>query len=320
MIEAFCELGRQLMALTPGSEVVQRACAANPWFRPDEVCRSAGALAREMLVRERLEEWMARYPTLPVGEPRQVLIVMAGNIPMVGFFDLLCVMMAGHRASVKFSGKDAVMMRWIVEQLRRSTPEFSVGEYGGEPVDAVIATGGESAGRYFRVQFAGIPALLRGSRQSAAVLSKEETAEVWAGLSDDIFAYSGLGCRNVSLIFVPRGTELRLTVPPMNDPYRNNCRQQRALMTLTGRPFVDLGEALLLEQWAFPSALSVISVAPYDDLEQVSDWIAKHDAEIQCVVSRCIAHGRRVDFGRTQSPALTDYPDAVDVMDFLSGL
>jgi len=320
MIESFCELGRMLEALTPETEIVRRACAENPWFLPDEVCRAARSLAHEMLTRDRLEAWMARYPALPVGRPRQVLVVMAGNIPMVGFFDLLCVLMAGHQASVKFSGKDGVLMRWIAERLRSSAPVLPVGEYAGEPIDAVIATGGESAGRYFRMRFAGIPALLRGSRQSVAVLSGRETNEEWAGLSDDIFAYSGLGCRNVSLLFVPRGTELRLTVPPMNASYRSNCRQQRALMTLTGRPFADLGEVLLLEQWAFPAALSTLSVAPYDDLEEVSAWLAAHDVEIQCVVSRCIAHGRRVDFGRAQSPALTDYPDAVDVMDFLAGI
>lgn len=318
MPELFCGLGEYLAGLNPGTEIVRRACAENPWFEPAEVCRAAGALAREMLTRERLVSWMARYPALPVRHPRRVLIVMAGNIPLVGFFDLLCVLMAGHRAEVKFSGKDGAMMRDVVKWLRDAAPQLSVGEYAGGPVDAVIATGGESANRYFRTQFAGIPALLRGSRQSVAVLSGTETEEELRGLSDDMFSYSGLGCRNVSMLFVPRGYELRLAVPPMSLPYRNNCRQQRALLKLTGKPFVDLKDALLLEQRVFPSSLSTVSIAPYDDLAEVESWLAEHDAEIQCVVSRCVAHGRRVGFGRAQSPTLTDYPDAVDVMEFLT--
>lgn len=314
-IDIFCRLGQALEALRPDDEVVLRACAENPWFTPDSVCRAARALAREMLTRDRLEAWMARYPALPAAAPRRVRIVMAGNIPMVGFFDLLCVLMAGHRAEVKYSSKDRTLMRWIVGRLREAG--LPVEETEGA-IDAVIATGGESANRHFRARYAAIPALLRGSRQSVAVLSGGESEEELHGLADDIFAYSGLGCRNVSLLFVPRGYDLRLTVPPVCDAYRNNYRQQRALCRLTGRPAVDLGGALLLEQRCFPSALSILSVARYDDLAEVGEWLAAHDEELQCVVSRCIGHGRRVDFGQAQSPALTDYPDAADVMKFLA--
>lgn len=317
-IETFVRLGRRLEELRPEDAVVRRACADNPWFTPDSVCRAARALAREMLTRDKLERWMAHYPALPAAATRRVRIVMAGNIPMVGFFDLLCVLMAGHRAEIKFSGKDRAMMGWIAERLKELDPALPVGTDPDEPADAVIATGGESANRHFRAQYAAVPSLLRGSRQSAAVLSGRESEAELRGLSDDIFAYSGLGCRNVSLLFVPRGYDLRLAVPAMSDSYRNNYRQQRALLALTGRPFVDLGGALLLEQRCFPSALSTISVARYDDLAEVGAWLAAHDGELQCVVSRCIAHERRVDFGRAQSPTLTDYPDAADVMQFLS--
>ena len=110
-VETFCRLGRALEALRPDDEAVRQAAAENPWFTPETVCRAARALAQEMLTRDRLEKWMALYPALPVPVPRRVRIVMAGNIPMVGFFDLLCVLMAGHRAEVKYSGKDSVMMR-----------------------------------------------------------------------------------------------------------------------------------------------------------------------------------------------------------------
>lgn len=122
------------------------------------------------------------------------------------------------------------------------------------------------------------------------------------------------------MLFLPRGCELRLSVPATSEAYRNNYRQQRALSALTGRPTVDLGGALLVEQRRFPTALSTLCVARYDDTAEVEAWLAEHDDELQCVVSRCIDHARRVDFGRAQSPALTDYPDAADVMKFLSGI
>lgn len=321
VLEAFCRLGRMMETLSPDAEVVRRACAGNPWFTPGEVCRAARALAGQMLTRERLEEWMARYPALPVSMPRSVRVVMAGNIPFVGFFDLLCVLMAGHRAEVKLSSKDRVLMEWVVDSLKTAEPALPVAvdsDCPDCPVDAVIATGGESANHHFRAQYAGVPALLRGSRQSVAVLSGRESEAELQGLADDVFAYSGLGCRSVSLLFVPRDCELRLSVPAMCEAYRNNYRQQRALAALTGRPAVDLGGALLLEQWQFPAALSTLSVARYDDLAEVTAWLSEHDEELQCVVSRCVAHGRRVDFGQAQAPRLTDYPDAVDVMKFLS--
>lgn len=319
-LKLFCELGRRLGALTPEAEVVRRAAAENPWFAPREICRAAGAIAGRMLVRGPLEEWLSRYPALPAATERRVRIVMAGNIPMVGFFDLLCVLAAGHRAVVKYSGKDRTMMHWVVGQLLAMEPALPLEEERGQAADAVIATGGESANRYFRAQYAGLPALLRGSRQSVAVLAGDERPEELARLADDLFAYSGLGCRNVSLLFVPRGFVPALKVPPMSEPYRSNYRQQKALLTVTGRPFTDLGGALLLEQRAFPAALSTIAIAPYDDLPEVERWLAEHDGELQCVVSRCIGHSRRVDFGRAQSPGLADYPDDVDVMEFLSGI
>ena len=137
-------------------------------------------------------------------------------------------------------------------------------------------------------------------------------------LADDIWAYSGLGCRSVSLLFVPEGYDLRLRMPAVNEKYRNNYRQQKALLTMTGRPFRDLGSAVAVEERAFPAALSRIACSRYKTLGEVEAWLAQHDAELQCVVSECIACRRRVDFGHAQSPGLTDYPDNRDVIEFLT--
>ena len=301
-------------------EVIGRACRENGWFTPADICRAVAAVADGMLRRDALAEWLAPYP-VPVAEPRRVLVVMAGNIPLVGFFDMLCVLAAGHRCLVKPSAKDTVLMEYVIGLLRGIDPQVPVEFYDGSTSpDAVIATGSDNANRYFRAHYAGIPSLLRGSRQSVAVLSGHETPEQLAGLADDIWAYSGLGCRSVSLIFAPEGYEPALQIPSVNDKYINNYRQQRALLEMQGRSFVDLGCAVAVEQCAFPAALSRIAYAHYATLDEVAAWLAGHDGELQCVVTGCLPHSRRAGFGCAQSPALTDYPDDRDVLAWLAAL
>lgn len=323
IIEALSELARHLADF--GSDdstrtAISDACRANGWFTPSEVRRSVAAICERMLQTEKLERWLKHYPA-PVSRPRSVLVVMAGNIPLVGFFDLLCVLAAGHRCLIKPSAKDRVLMTYVVDTLRRIEPSLPVAFYDEtQPVDAVIATGSDNAARYFRARYAGIPSLLRGSRQSVAVLSGDETSEQLAALADDIWAYSGLGCRNVSLLFLPKGYELKIKIPPVNNKYINNYRQEKALIEMAGSPFRDLGAAIAVEQCTFPSALSRIAYAYYDSAEEVADWLEKHDEELQCVVSACMPHSRRVDFGQAQTPGLTDYPDEKDVMAFLCAL
>lgn len=323
-IDLFSELGVRLRGF--GGDDVTRAvmnaaCRANGWFTPAEVRRAVGAIARDMLNREKLETWLADYPAVPVVAPRRVLVVMAGNIPLVGFFDLLCTVVSGHRCLIKPSAKDSVLMEYIVALLRDIDDSAPVEFYdGASPVDAVIATGSDNANRYFRARYAGIPSLLRGSRQSAAVLSGDETPEQLAGLADDIWAYSGLGCRSVSLLFLPEGYEPMLQMPPVNDKYKNNYLQVRALLAMQGHPFLDLGAAVAVEQRAFPTALSRISYTHYKTPDEVAGWLAVHDDELQCVVTECIPHSRRAAFGCAQSPALTDYPDNRDVIAWLTAL
>ena len=322
-IALFAELGRRLGTFgrdETSRRIIRRAEQENGWFTEPEIRRAVEALRSEMLDEVRLRAWLAPY-RVPVAVPRDVLVIMAGNLPLVGFFDLLCVLASGHRCLVKPSSKDRVLIGYAIDELKRIDPATRVGYYDNALLpDAVIATGGDNANRYFRAQFPEIPALLRGSRQSVAVLSGDETPEQLAGLSDDVFAYSGLGCRNVSLLFLPGGCEPMLAPPLMSPKYHNNYMQQRALLTLQGRYFRDCGGALLLPMRDFPPALSCIAYSHYERADEVSAWLEAHDGEVQCVVSDCLQHTRRVSFGRAQSPALTDYPDDRDVMDFLAGL
>ncbi|MEG1611134.1 MAG: acyl-CoA reductase [Alistipes sp.] len=319
-IDLFSELGKRLSqfgANAVSRHVIEQAQAANEWFTAQDIKQAVSAFRTEMLQRDKLEKWLCPYP-LPTATIRRVLVVMAGNIPLVGFYDLLCTLAVGDHCVVKPSSKDSVLMVYIVELLREINPEVAISFYvEGEDVDAVIATGGENANRYFKAHFATLPSLLRGSRQSVAVITGTESLAQLQGLSDDVFAYSGLGCRNVSLLFVPRGYTKQLQMPPMNTKYHNNYLQTRALLKIAGQPFCDLGSAVMVEQRAFPMALSQVNYTFYDNLSEVATWLAAHDTELQCVVSEGLHHARRVDFGHAQLPTLTDCPDERDVVDFL---
>lgn len=322
-IELFSELGVRLRRFGEdirSRQAIERACRANGWFSPEEIRRAVMALTDRMLQPELLAAWLARYPA-PAAAPKRVLVVMAGNIPLVGFFDLLCVIASGNRCLIKPSTKDTVLMEYLVELIREIDPRVPLAFYDGqEAVDAVIATGSDNAARYFRTRYVGIPALLRGHRQSVAVLSGMETEAQMEGLADDIWAYSGLGCRNVSMILAPESLKVRLRMKAMNYKYINNYKQEKVLLAMTGQPYEDLGSALLVEQREFPVSLSRIAVWRYRTMDEVRSWLAEHDAELQCVVSECVTHGSRVGFGEAQFPSLTDYPDQRDVMAFLVGL
>ena len=320
-IGLFSALGDRLRDFGSDAEtrrIAAEACRANGWFSPPEIRRAVEAIADRMLRHDALEAWLAAYP-VPVAAPRRVLVVMAGNIPLVGFFDLLCVVASGHRCLVKPSTKDSVLMRYVIGLLRTIAPDVAIEYYDGmSPVDAVIATGSNNARRYFQTRYAGIPALLRGHRQSVAVLSGRETPRQLAGLADDIGAYSGLGCRSVSRLFLPSDYPLRLDMPPANPKLRNDCLRTRALLTMTGRPFIDLGGFVAVEQEEFSASLSMLTYTRYRDLAEVEAWLAAHDDEVQCVVTESLTHSRRTGFGCAQSPALTDWPDDRDVMEWLT--
>lgn len=315
-IDTLCLLGERLKAMP--EVVIAQAVAENPWFTPASIRASVEAICDEMLRRELLEAWLTPYAA-PVANPRNVLIIMAGNLPLVGFFDLLCVLASGHRAWVKPSSKDRVLMNFVLDELHAIDPHLPAESYDGESFpDAVIATGSDNTNRYFRAQYQAIPTLLRGSRQSVAVLSGAETAEELRGLAEDIWLHSGLGCRNVSMVWLPEGMQmLRLQPCELHPKFRNNYLQTKAMCEMEGRPFIDLGGAVALQQSHFPHALSELSYAFYRSIDEVETWLDAHDRALQCVVSRVVTHPRRVDFGRAQHPALTDYPDAVDVVAFL---
>lgn len=315
IVDIFSALGERLTHFggdDASNRIIDEAIAVNGWFTRADILRAVEAIRSEMLDRDKLTAWLSRYSKAI--EPKRVAVIMAGNIPLVGFFDLLCVVAAGHECHVKPSSKDSVLMRYVVEQLRDIEPSIAIYDYSADATyDMAIATGGDDANAYFREHFAGTRTLLRGSRHSVAVLNGNESAEELQALYNDITAYSGLGCRSVSMLFVPRGY-----VPDfkrgeaVNAKLRRNIQAMRATLTIEGAEFWDAGAFIMRRGEDFAQSLAVITLREYSDIEEVKKWIEENTEHIQCVVSRS-----DIPFGRAQYPALMDYADGVDTMRFL---
>lgn len=319
-IDIFAELGERLRRFGEDEQsqrVLAKAIAENEWFTAEDIHRAIDAICEEFLDREKLTAWIARYAIS--AEVRSVAIIMAGNIPLVGFFDMMCAVICGCETYVKPSSKDTVLTKYVIDTLRDISDDVHIFDYDSNAeYDMIIATGGAEAARYFRTRYASTPALIRGSRHSVAVLAGDESEQELRGLQDDIFTYNGLGCRNVSLIFLPSGKQLELRAPKMNPMYRGNYLHCKAMRSMMGQSFVDFGECIAVEERDFSSNISQINYCYYDDLVEVDNWLAEHDEELQCIVSRALSHPRAVAFGRAQYPTLCDYADGVDVMKFLT--
>lgn len=319
--EIFVALGERLANFGDdehSNRIIEDALAANGWFTRADILRAVDAIRSEMLDREVLSKWLNNYTA--TAEPKRVAVIMAGNIPLVGFFDLLCVLAAGHECHLKPSSKDSVLMRYVVEQLRDIDKYIAIFDYSADATyDMAIATGGDDANLYFREHFAGTRTLLRGSRHSIGVLNGAESAEELRALYNDITAYSGLGCRSVSMLFVPRGY-----VPNFergvaeNIKLRRNVQAMRATLTIEGAEFYDAGAFIMRRGEDFAQSLAVVTLKEYADIADVKAWIKTNAEYIQCVVSNCGIEGSQ-PLGRAQYPALMDYADGVDTMRFLLG-
>lgn len=333
--DIFSLLGERLSGFgeTPESVVViEKACEKNPWFTTGDITEAVHAIRDEMLRAELIEPWLNKYK--PDAAAKKVGVIMAGNIPLVGFFDMMCVLASGHACYVKPSSKDTALMVYVISLLKEIWSDIETNVplyyYNDQPIDAVIATGSDNSNRYFKSMFGDIPSVLRGSRYSAAILTGNETKAQLDGLAKDIFMYSGLGCRNVCKLFVPLGYDLSKLVDQLSDykninpKYLNNLKQRIAVLAMNDENIYRGGHFILREDDGFPVAISEITYARYASIHSAIKWLKSNDSKIQCVV--CDTENieelppRAISFGRSQYPGLSDYPDDIDIMDFLSSL
>ncbi len=309
-------------------DAVRRANLANPWFTEANV-RHAFSAWSVALRAEPLQQWLAAYPRLqpPSEVIRTVGLILAGNIPLVGLHDVLCVWLSGHKARVKCSSQDPALVPALFAVLDKFLPgtldriQFLSGTMG--EVDAVIATGSNNTARYFEHYFGHLPRIVRKSRVSVAVIDGSETPEELAALGEDIFRYFGLGCRNVAKLYVPQDFILDRyfeAIYPWNDivnhnKYGNNYDYTRALWLLDGVKFLENGFSLLKEDTALASPVSAVFYERYTERHEVLAKLKQAEEGIQCVVG----HGF-VPFGTAQAPGLADYADGVDTLKFLAEL
>jgi hypothetical protein len=328
-VAAFEKLGNYINAIDEAvfNEVAIKARNENSWFTPESIRLSLQGLSR-FLNPEKLQQWLSRYD-LTQGGGKIIAVVMAGNIPLVGFHDLLCVLVSGNTIQVKPSSKDRTLLLFVIEKLLEIEPRFGPMIQITERMknfDAVIATGSDNSARYFDYYFSKYPHVIRKNRSSCAVLSGFESDDELQALGADVFAYFGLGCRNVSKIYVPEnydfGKLIRSWQPyesvMMHHKYHNNYDYQKSILLVNRVPFLESGFCLFQESERLVSPISVIYFEYYNSWDAVLGKIQNDEHKIQCVVGN-IDHAN-VKIGQTQYPELWDYADRVDILKFLLSL
>ncbi len=330
-IKALVALGLYLKEYEVGKKgyealdiTLQKAKTHNGWFTLENMhmaLKTWGAT----LSQENIDRWKEAYVFTPPILPKTVGLVLAGNIPLVGFHDLLCVWMSGHRAQIKGSSKDGVLLPFIAQQL-----EFFGGqkrfEFIDKPLhnlDAVIATGSNNAARYFEYYFSKIPHIIRKNRNGVAVLTGDESKEEMEQLGKDILQFYGLGCRNVSKILIPNGFDLNMIFGGLypwasvmdNVKYAHNYDYNKAVFLMSEFDFLENGFFLLKQDAAIAAPIATAYYDYYENEAAAHNYLKAHQNDIQCVMGE-----NQLPLGSSQKPQLWDYADQVDTLAFLLSL
>lgn len=305
------------------NEIIKREKPHNGWFTEDAVRSSLYHLGIR-LNKEELSSWLKDIELFK--NPKKVGIIMAGNLPLVGFHDFLSVVMSGNIAVVKMSSDDNRLLPVLIEILKALQPDLEeriqiVDRVNG--IDAVIATGSNNSARYFEKYFGHLPNIIRKNRTSLAVIEGDESKEELEALGKDVFTYFGLGCRNVSQILIPKDFDLDRFFGAIVDfgdiinhhKYANNYDYHKAIYLMNQEKLIENGFVLTKEDNCLFAPISVLLYHRYANESEVKDFIVQHEEEIQVVVGK-----KYTPFGKAQSPELDDYADGVNTIEFLSEL
>lgn len=308
-------------------DLIQLSQSHNGWFTPEQVYFAVQSWA-EALQEENLTQWLSGY-NLSAIQPKTVGLILAGNIPLVGFHDFLSVVISGHHVLVKTSSNDQHLIQFLSDYLIAVYPEigesitFTEGKL--ENFDAVIATGSNNTARYFEFYFKDRPSIIRKNRNSVAVLTGKETHEDLILLGEDIFRYFGLGCRNVSKLFVPKDYDFQPFFQAIYEykdvifyeKYSNNYDYNKAVFLMSNFKLLDNEFLTLKEDTSYASPISSVFYEYYDDIDALKNRLEKEKNQIQCIVAKEFTESS-IPFGQTQKPKLWDYADNVDTLLFLS--
>lgn len=306
---------------------IKLAQERNSWFTKDNILFSVESWSRSLNNNDLTE--LTESINLDIKSPKKVAIIMAGNIPLVGFHDFLSVLISGHSVIVKQSSSDKHLLPFLAKYL-----EYVEGGFKGKITfteeklsnfDAVIATGSNNTARYFEYYFKDKPNIIRKSRNSVAVITGKETEEDFINLSDDVFQYFGLGCRSVSKLFVPKGFDFDAFFTGMyakkdminNAKYANNYDYNKAVYLMSLFDLLENGFLMIKEDESYSSPIATIFYEYYDNEIDLKIKLHQDREKIQCIVSKDFIENE-VAFGQTQNPKLTDYADGVNTLEFLS--
>jgi len=326
-IAILIKLGEYLEANSPEWEAVKQAAFfKNPWFTNEFIEMAKNNIVQHFLQPQLLENWSTYY-SIP-NEPKEIKnigIVMAGNIPMVGFHDFLSVFISGHRQTIKLSSKDDILLKHIIDKLTSWDDEIKdliIVADQLKQCDAYIATGSNQSAGYFETYFGKYPNIIRKNRTSVAVLDGSETNAELLELSNDVHLYFGLGCRNVSKIFVPDDYNFVQLLRAFDNfnflgnhhKFRNNYDYQLSICLINSIPYMTNDCTILLESNLVHAPISVLYYEFYSKSETPLDKMANQN-ELQCIIGK-----NHLPFGKSQVPGLFDYADNVDTIQFLSQL
>ena len=302
---------------------------SNSWFKREQL-EFAFKSWSDALTNDNLTKWLSDYD-LTDDKLKTIGLILAGNVPMVGFHDVLSVLMSGNKALIKLSSNDELLIPVLLKYLSSIEPQFKdryeITKDKLQNFDAVIATGSDNTARYFDYYFGKYPNIIRKNRNSVAVLNGSESKEDLIALGEDIFRYYGLGCRNVSKLFVPKDYNFDQFFEGMfsqkdiidDDKYANNYDYNKAVFLMSNFKLLDNGFMTIKEDTSYTSPISSVFYEFYDDVNAVKDRLNADKDKIQCVVSNQIIENS-LPFGSTQKPELWDYADNVDTMKFLLSL
>lgn len=313
-------------------QLLRKSYHHNPWFTKENYENALNAVNTSFLQRDQLEKWVGHYDFDKTKGGKKIGLILAGNIPLVGFHDFVSVFLTGHHSKIKISDKDKFVLPHLVEKMTEQDARMKeyvefIERLSG--FDGVIATGSNNSARYFEAYFGKYPNIIRKNRTAVAVLEGNETEAELFELGNDIFKYFGLGCRNVSKIYVPKDYNFDLfmeTMHKFNDlalhnKYKNNFDYNFTLFILNQRHHLNNGCILLVEDESLHSRIASLHYEYYSASSDVQEKLTAKQNEIQCVVSKMkFDQVSNVDFGQAQQPGLMDYADGVDTIDFLLSL
>lgn len=329
-IEAFSALGEKLNQLPEEEKQTWawQAKANNNWFTLENVQLAINGIIH-YLQKDKLVKWLSAYNLNPA--EKKVGVVMAGNIPAAGFHDFMCVLLSGHILLAKLSSQDAIILKKIAALLIDIEAKFTDKIHFVDRLndaEAIIATGSDNSARYFKYYFSKVPHIIRQNRTSCAILTGEETKQDLAELGNDIFQHFGLGCRNVSKLFVPTAYSFQLFFESIesyknvlnHNKYVNNYDYNKSILLVNKVPHQDNGFLLVSENEALVSPVSIIYYESYDNNEDLQAKIAQQRNKLQCIVTKEAWWPKSVPFGNAQQPEVYDYADNLDTMQFLTSL